>query len=342
MVNIDSMNIKNILHTGMIQCFDAQGSEIGCRNSGQDAEVGSGLSWTGSRFVKTSENIIKDCLTGLFWTRDGSLFEYPVAWDESFDSIDEMNREGRFDRTDWRLPNRRELRSLIDHSQKMPALPHPNPFLNVNLNWYWTSTTAARNTAYAWYIHLEGGRMFYGKKTDYFWVWPVAGTSTILPQTGEHPCHGAGTPTRPCHLAGSDGRAGFGTPWPEPRFHTLQDCVADALTGLLWQVGDIFGRQPLNWTEGLEAAEVLAQRSGKPWRMPTINELESLVDASEHTPALPREHPFLNHQQGYWSSTTSGFEKDWAYVLYLDKGAVGVGYKSNKDFYLWPVMSPKD
>ena len=83
-----------------------------------------------------------------------------------------------------------------------------------------------------------------------------------------------------------------------------------------------------------------AAKKQQPWRMPTINELESLVDASECDPALPLEHPFLIRQQGYWSSTTSGFEKDWAYVLYMDKGAVGVGFKKTREFHLWPVKSP--
>ena len=341
-VSIEYMNIKNILHTGVSQCFDDQGAQIDCRNTGQDAAVGSGLRWSGARFESLSEDLIRDCLTGLIWTRNCSLFEYPIDWHESLDLINEMKREGRFDRTDWRLPNRRELRSLIDHSEREPALPRPYPFVNVNLSWYWTSTTAARNAAYAWYVHLEGGRMFYGKKTDYFWAWPVAGTSAVLPRTGEKRCNDDGIPVRPDHLVGHNGWVGLGTPWPEPRFFARKDRVFDALTGLTWQVGNIFDHQPLSWSDGLEAAEALAQRSGQPWRMPTINELESLVDASEHTPALPRGHPFRNHQQGYWSSTTSGFEKGWAYVLYLDKGAVGVGYKSNKDFYLWPVLSPKD
>mgnify|MGYP002870248384 CR=1 FL=1 len=70
-----------------------------------------------------------------------------------------------------------------------------------------------------------------------------------------------------------------------------------------------------------------------------INELESLVDASAHSPALSPGHPFTDLQQAYWSSTTSAFETDWAYVLYMHKGAVGVGYKKNRDFALWPVIS---
>ncbi len=94
----------------------------------------------------------------------------------------------------------------------------------------------------------------------------------------------------------------------------------------------------LTWGEALAAAAALARQSGQPWRLPTINELESLVDASYHAPALPRHHPFRNVQEAYWSGSTSFFEPDWAYVLYMHKGAVGVGYKKNQDFAVWPVM----
>ncbi|MDY6994638.1 MAG: DUF1566 domain-containing protein [Pseudomonadota bacterium] len=37
------------------------------------------------------------------------------------------------------------------------------------------------------------------------------------------------------------------------------------------------------------------------WRLPTINELESLVDCGQHAPALPQEHPFEAVQPIYWS-----------------------------------------
>ncbi len=54
-------------------------------------------------------------------------------------------------------------------------------------------------------------------------------------------------------------------------------------------------------------------------------------------PGIAGGHPFAVDMNGFWSSTTSGYEKDWSFVLYMDKGAVGVGYKQNRDFYLWPV-----
>lgn len=60
---------------------------------------------------------------------------------------------------------------------------------------------------------------------------------------------------------------------------------------------------------------------------------------SQHTPALPEQHPFTALQEAYWSSTTSMFEPDWAWVLYLNKGATGVGYKPGRTFHVWVVRS---
>jgi hypothetical protein len=52
---------------------------------------------------------------------------------------------------------------------------------------------------------------------------------------------------------------------------------------------------------------------------------------------LPEGHPFSDVRDVYWSSTTSLFEPDWAWALYLDKGAVGVGQKRQARFYVWAV-----
>lgn len=331
------MDIKHILHTGLQHCYDELGKEVDCSGSGQDAETGTGLRARGQRFMELSPLVVEDRLTGLIWTKSGSQFEFPVSWEESLALVDTMNGNHEFGRCDWRLPNRRELRSLVDHAMKKPALPGDHLFVDVNLGWYWTSTTAARNSAYAWYLHFEGGRMFYGKKTDFSWVWPVAGSSSILPRTADTCCEkdaDAGA-----YRVAADEFVRSGIAWPKPRFRVEREKVLDTLTGLVWYRGNKFNQQLFTWPESLAAVKEFAEEYGDAWRLPTINELESLVDVSRYSPALPREHPFTAGTNGYWSSTTSGYEKDWSYVLYMDKGAVGVGYKTKKEFYLWPVSS---
>ena len=109
--------------------------------------------------------------------------------------------------------------------------------------------------------------------------------------------------------------------------------VVDRLTGLCWQkTADLIGKE-LTWSEALAAVNEIDGT----WRLPNINELESLVDCNRHSPALPRNHPFKHVREVYWSSTTSMFEPDWAWTLYLTKGAVGVGQKRAAHFHAWAV-----
>ncbi len=287
---------------------------------------------------------MQDCLTGLVWTRNANVAEFPLTWQEALDFVKEMNRSRTFGFSDWRLPNRRELRSLVSHQTKNPALPEGHPFGNAFPGWRWTSTSAAINTAYAWYIHTEGARMFYGNKEQFFLLWPVRGEGNgVLPETGQTECcDAAGRPVS-CAGTGQDGEYRLGKPWPAQRFEVLEDTVIDHITNLCWlRTVDLTG-VPMTWKGALEAVAALNQRSlrEKLWRLPNINELESLVDCSRHSPALPPGHPFDRVQEGYWSSTTSMFEPDWAWALYLTKGAVGVGQKGGAHFHAWSVRDAK-
>ena len=127
---------------------------------------------------------------------------------------------------------------------------------------------------------------------------------------------------------------------PGERFALDGDSVRDQLTGLIWsRNADPLGR-PLPWEEALAAVDGLnraAQDRATDWRMPNIRELESLVDLQADSPALPEGHPFTNVRDVYWSSTTSVYEARYAWALYSRDGMVGVGFKPDTGFHLWPV-----
>ncbi|WP_457571329.1 Lcl C-terminal domain-containing protein [Desulfovulcanus sp.] len=159
------------------------------------------------------------------------------------------------------------------------------------------------------------------------------------PQTGQNNCFDEQGKIISCSQTGQDGEVKMGIPWPKPRFEVKEYKVYDHLTGLIWHIDANLSQKNISWSEALDFVHDLNKNSRLKWRLPNINELDSLVDASQHSPALPDNHPFLHVQEAYWSSTTSGFEPDWAYVLYLHKGAVGVGYKPKPEFALWPVTN---
>lgn len=330
-----------MLRTGQCSCHDSAGRELVCTGSGQDAEFRHGLEWPRPRFIREGETV-RDRLTQLTWSRDATSGEYPMTWREALAFVARLNRERFAGHDDWRLPNRRELRSLISHQTKRPALPEDHVFVNVFAGWYWSSTTAAISSAHAWYLDLDGGRMFFGGKDQSFLAWPVRGESLVLPATGQQLCYNETGQPVACAGTGQDAEFRCGIAWPRPRYELNGNTVRDRLTGLAWRaVADLTGA--VSWSEALAAIAAL-NRDGalSRWRLPNINELESLVDGATHAPALPTGHSFSHVRAVYWSSTTSLYEPDWAWALYLDKGAVGVGQKDQARFYVWPVADWPD
>ena len=170
------------LHTGQRNCHADDGREIPCKGSGQDASFDVGTPWPEPRFILHDDEVT-DNLTGLIWCRDASLAEFPLTWQEALDFVANMNREQHYGQHDWRMPNRRELRSLLSLQSKLPALPELHPFINVFNGWYWTATTAAISPAHAWYVALDGARMFYGGKDQSYMLWPVRGVGPdVIPR----------------------------------------------------------------------------------------------------------------------------------------------------------------
>ena len=257
------MNAKGYLQTGQITCHDVSGREVPCQGSGQDAEFRKGIPWTSPRFELRGD-VVLDNLTGLTWTHDANPAEFPLRWQEALDYVSSLNDKKAFGYSDWRLPNRRELRSLMSHQTKKPALPDGHPFINIFLGWYWTSTTAAINTAYAWYIHLEGARMFYGNKEQFFLLWPCRGKgSQVLPATGQTLCYDTEGNPVPCIGAGQDGEFRFGRKWPEPRFEPAHDFVIDHLTGLCWHKNADLTGGLATWNKAFEAIAALNLKTEK-------------------------------------------------------------------------------
>ncbi|AMK11079.1 DUF1566 domain-containing protein [Pseudodesulfovibrio indicus] len=289
------------------------------------------------RFAVEGE-IVVDTLTGLVWPRSAQAAETGLSWPEALELVAAMNRESRHGFADWRLPNRRELYSLIDHARREPALPENHPFVNVWSGKCWTSTSSARDRAYAWWVQFSGGRMFFGRKTDDAVVWPVRGESDFLFVTGQRACFDARGEPVECAGTGQDGALRMGLPWPEPRFAPAEGGgMLDRMTGLIWMESTDLAGGMVDHAAAREAVAGLAAETGLPWRLPEIMELESLTDCSRADPALPGGHPFRDVREEYWSATDSGYEQGWAYCLYLHKGAVGVGFKDHAEFHVWPV-----
>jgi hypothetical protein len=270
-----------------------------------------------------------------------------MTWQEALDAIQALNISQLFGYEDWRLPNRRELLSLVSYDHINPCLPVENQFVQVFTGYYWTSTSCSRAPNQAWYIHFGGARVFKGMKHRSYMVWPVRKANnheiTIF-QTGQKHCYDENGSMISCHDTGQDGDVRSGLLWSNPRFIESDDTVFDRLTELIWIKNAHLPINPVDWETSLNVVKRINQEKKhgyKDWRLPGILELESLTDMGRHSPALPAGSPFKDVQGYYWASTTSNYDNRYAWALYLKDGGLGVGYKPLPDFFIWPVRGGK-
>ena len=125
----------------------------------------------------TSDDVVLDRATELMWARDANL-DGTKNWTDAMDYCDslELGRTGTL-ATDWRLPSIDELTSLSEPypSTHTPALPEGHPFVNVQSNYYWSGSTYAGHTSFAWSVYMLDGSVPYYDKSSSLYVWPVRG-----------------------------------------------------------------------------------------------------------------------------------------------------------------------
>jgi hypothetical protein len=126
------------------------------------------------------DGTVTDNLTRLIWLKDANCFG-TQTWGTALSYVNTLNSgecslSDGSNEGDWRLPNVRELFSLVDFSQRAPALPTGHPFVAVGFDRYWTSTTRKYDTAYAYYLDIYGnGYIGANYKSNIYFVWPVRG-----------------------------------------------------------------------------------------------------------------------------------------------------------------------
>jgi hypothetical protein len=148
--------------------------------NGDDGDLQMGTAWPDPRFIDNDDGTVTDNMTGLVWTKNANMLEVTQDWYVAVGACNELAHDG-FDLVDdslpgdWRLPNVRELQSLIDYGQNKPALPADHPFLDVQPLSYWTSTSAS--TYFSWGVSLDKGYTapsYYKDGTNGF-IWCVRG-----------------------------------------------------------------------------------------------------------------------------------------------------------------------
>jgi len=107
--------------------------------------------------------------TSLMWQQEDD--NVPRTWEEALDYCENISLGGH---TDWRLSNVKELLTIVDNATNSPTID-TTYFPNTESNVYWSSTTGAEVTSYAWYVNFDNGEVDYYYKSHSHYVRCVRG-----------------------------------------------------------------------------------------------------------------------------------------------------------------------
>ena len=285
--------VSFIPDTGQTACFDEEDSTpcpaVDAALFGQDAFFqGPSLD-----YEIVGDGAVRDRVTGLLWTT--RLVPERVSARVASRTCDELNAA---ERDDWRLPNRRELATLVDYGVAAGQGPLIDPRLGpTRAAPYWTTDDAGDNPDRAMRVSVrDGTSRSQDKAVDDGYARCVSGDVDVS----------------------------------EPRLLPVDRDrgVYDPTTGLLWQ--RVPGRnQP--WSSALEHCARLETERDAEWRLPNVRELATLLAAGRATPAVDVE-VFWRVRAGdaFWTSTTATdpVRSDHAFIIGLgDLGTFGLAQK---------------
>ena len=213
--------------------------------------------------------------------------------------IEKLNSENYGGHSDWRLPNKDELRSIIDNENTNPAV-NTDFFPNCQVASYWCSDEYKLRPVFGWVLFFGLGSATAASKKSEQFVRAVRGGYNSL----------------------------FGKADSSRFTDNADGTVTDSVTGLIWQQGE---NDRMNWYEALEFVKNMNLAGHTNWRLPNIKELNTILNLNyddgwwyfkEFFPADGLEPPLLH----YFSSSVH--ENSYAWVTNFCFGYDG--YYANK------------
>ncbi|MEO5333480.1 MAG: DUF1566 domain-containing protein [Magnetococcus sp. YQC-5] len=366
----DATHTINLVQNYSKEYLQALGSLPGTGEDLDHAGSGLGNAWSEiNRFTNNQNGTVTDNLTGLVWLKKANCGQFytldlPASstktWSAAVTASNSL-ASGKCGLTDgsaagaWRLPNVRELATLVDFGRSAPSLPTGHPFDGIpsgaGPHYYWTSTSAAADAVNkAWAVDLASGLITAAANGNAYHLLAVKGgqfnwVASPTPKSGQ----------TVLQQGGDDGDLEKGVAWPTPRFEASNGTVTDKLTGLIWMknagcwtamdwtasLGMVsnFNNLTLPWqtTCGVASAQT-------DWRMPNIRELSSLIHYGLAGPAI-QSGVFDNVKSGtdyYWSSTSVTNPGGNAWFLSPDDGTISWNAQSSSSgYYLLLVRGGK-
>lgn len=260
-------------------------SQISCPASGDVGYGQDGNDSTHPPAYAAGADTVTDLVTGLVWQRT-----LPAAknWRGAKQYCAGLDLDGR---TDWRLPTRIELASVVDLGRFDPALD-AGAFPGTPSAPFWSSSPMAGQPGFAWAVHFAWGNT--GSAT-------TATGNFLSVRCARGVSNPQGSPGRDYDIGAST--------------------VLDKKTGLRWQRAAASGYHA--WLDALANCDDLVLDGNSDWRLPNYKELQTIVNEKVKSPAIDRTAFPGTPPEGFWSSSPSVAVPFRAWLVDFSSGYYG-------------------
>lgn len=160
--------------TGQTTCWDSSGVLLPCAGTGHDGDFRAGVRLA---YVDNGDGTVTDLATSLMWEKisdDGTIHDKDrtFSWNDAFAvKIATLNSTSFAGHDDWRLPNVRELQSIVNYQNMNPAVSPvfhtgcvndcaatgATPCSCTMADNYWSSSTYVNTLHFAWHVLFNVG-----------------------------------------------------------------------------------------------------------------------------------------------------------------------------------------
>ena len=293
-------DINGVICTGQTKCYNEY-LMTSCPPEGSDyfgtdgyyASKGMCLQRNLDAVGPDPDKTVLDSNTGLEWIRNLPVDKYD--WESAFKYCKDSEYAGY---SDWRLPDYKELRTLVYYGKDVSLAIEDDLFPSTPESFFWTFSVDRADSMYSWYVDFMYGTSGKMDKKGLNYVRCVRGN--ILPENS------------------------FVTKTAQNN-----EIITDESTKLIWS-STVFPVK--TWREALGYCKDLNYGGSSAWRLPSANELISLVDIRERKPAsLFPDLPF----EKFWSSTTdSSYYSQFAVAVDFESGSVAGEVKTDENYVI--------
>ncbi|MEY3514495.1 MAG: hypothetical protein RL420_1518 [Pseudomonadota bacterium] len=233
--------------------------------------------------------------------------------------VDSVNSTKLCGFSDWELPDADALQSLIKHDVAAPMVseyfPNTMFYLPTDIA-YWTKTPSANSNSgnFAFHVSFGTGKVEDGLKSSARPALLVRGA--VVPAITKENLLACNTKIEATR--------------PNSRYAVLSGEVTDNVTGLIWKQCEV-GRTGATCSQGVSApltfsqAQAVAFSASKTtpaWRLPTRNELTSIVERKCSSPSINSTIFPGQPSSGVWSATTNKEYPDAQWIVNFYNGFV--------------------